>query len=293
MIDYDPHDWSSHLFAIRGSMLRDLFVRVLMVTLWAAGVAAFDGWVQPLKMPALGHSLIGVALGLVLVVRTNSAYDRFWEARRQWGTIINASRNLVRTASVWLEPARVRTLAGWTAAFARACLNRLRGLPGVEVPAEVLPEADRLAVAAAGHVPLAVSRRMSAVLAEAGAEGKLTEFRLVAMDACVGSLIDCIGACERIRNTPLPFAYVVHLRRCLILYCVTLPFGVIELYGWGTVPLTAVIAFTLLGIEEIGVEIEEPFGTDDNDLPLERFCDTVRNDAMETAASVAGDPLRR
>jgi putative membrane protein len=103
---------------------------------------------------------------------------------------------------------------------------------------------------------------------------------MMTLDNNVQLLIDYIGACERIHKTPLPFAYVVHLRRALILYCLTLPFALIESYGWSTVIDTLLIAYILFGIEEIGVEIEDPFGKDDNDLPLEQICATIERNLL-------------
>ena len=96
-------------------------------------------------------------------------------------------------------------------------------------------------------------------------------------------LIDYCGACERIRSTPLPFAYAVHLRRALIVYCFTLPLALVQKYGWETVPVTLMIAYVLFGIEEIGVEIEGPFGDDDNDLPLEDICETIHKNLYALA----------
>jgi putative membrane protein len=104
-------------------------------------------------------------------------------------------------------------------------------------------------------------------------------------------LIDYIGACERIHKTPLPFAYVVHLRRALILYCITLPFALIESYGWSTVIDTLLIAYILFGIEEIGVEIEDPFGEDDNDLPLEKICATIEGNLLSVIQGHGAEPM--
>ncbi|HSP81740.1 MAG TPA: bestrophin family ion channel, partial [Myxococcaceae bacterium] len=107
MIDYDAHKWTHHLFDIKGSMIRELSGRLLLCVAWAAGVVAVHVHVRPLDIPATVHGLVGVALGLLLVFRTNASYDRFWEGRKQWGAIVNESRNLARAASVHLsrEPA--------------------------------------------------------------------------------------------------------------------------------------------------------------------------------------------
>jgi putative membrane protein len=110
----------------------------------------------------------------------------------------------------------------------------------------------------------------------------------VTIDANVQQLIDYLGGCERIKKTPLPFAYVIHLRRALILYLFTLPFALVEQFGWATVAFTLIISYILFGIEEIGVEIENPFGTDANDLPLEDICATIEKNLL---AVIENPPL--
>ena len=99
-----------------------------------------------------------------------------------------------------------------------------------------------------------------------------------------------LGGCERIRKTPLPFAYVVHLRRALVIYCFTLPFALVETFGWVTVLDTLLVAYVFFGIEEIGVEIEGPFGFDDNDLPLEAICETIQHNVYELAGLTVPEP---
>src|SRR3954467_10129800 len=129
MIDYEPHHWLSHLLDIRGSMIREMLGRVGICVAWAALVVAVDKYVHPVGLPATVHTLTGLALGLLLVFRTNASYDRYWEGRRQWGSIVNASRALGHGALTYLEraPAVAETAILWTVAFAYASMSRLRG----------------------------------------------------------------------------------------------------------------------------------------------------------------------
>ncbi|MSR56875.1 MAG: hypothetical protein EXS05_04295 [Planctomycetaceae bacterium] len=292
MINYDPHDWRSHLFDLRGSRIREIFGRVMTCVLWALVVVSVHHGLKSsgysLAIPETGHALIGVALGLLLVFRTNAAYDKFWEGRKQWGGIVNESRNLARGASVYLAPAPelIRSLLVWTAAFAWSVMYRLRGKRELGEIAAQLPADEVRAVLAESHVPLAVSRRMTAVLAEARRRELLSDHLLVALDQNVQLLIDYLGACERIHTTGIPFAYMVHARWALILYCFTLPFALLERFGWWTTVAVLVIAYILYGIEEIGVEIEDPFGEDENDLPLEEFCSTIEANLRSVADAV-------
>ena len=287
MIEYDKHDWTAHLYDVEGSMVREIIGRVSLCVLWAAIVVGLHH-LTPLKMGGSStvHSLVGLALGLLLVFRTNASYDRFWEGRRQWGAIINESRNLARGTRAYLAPAApdlAEPILLWTAAFASAALTGLRQVaPDLGPSRARLPARDVEAALAAPHVPLDIAVRISARLAEARARGVLSDILLSLLDANVRRLIDALGACERIKNTPLPFVYVVHIRRSLILYCFTLPFALVSLYGWWSILVALLISYMFFGIEEIGVEIENPFGHDINDLPLEQFCRTIERDVLST-----------
>jgi putative membrane protein len=256
-------------------------------------IVVFYQWVSPrIAIPSTVHGLVGTALGLLLVFRTNASYDRFWEGRRMWGSIINESRNLGRNVCVHLagDPARRDAVVRWTIAFAYASMNSLRGKAGLGPIADRLPpEAVRTALAET-NVPLHVAVRIAEQLAAAKAEGRISDILLVNLDQNVQLLIDYLGACERIHKTPLPFAYVVHLRRALMLFNFTLPFALVKDFGMGTVPMTLLAAYIFFGIEEIGVEIEDPFGHDDNDLPLDQICATIERDLRALIDPEGGGP---
>lgn len=311
MIQYDPHHWRSHLFDIRGSMVREIFSRISACVVWSVVVVAWhqagqlQRWVEqladgrvtvhtppawalfahawPIAIPLHGHTLIGVALGMLLVFRTNASYDRFWEGRNLWGSIINDTRNLGRLATTLLkdDPGLLRRLIHWTMVFPWAVKGRLQGNKEFGSAAATLPRDEMLHTEQAQHVALAVSRRMTETVDDARRRDLISDIQQSLLDNIIGRLIDSLGACERIHNTPLPFAYMVHLRRALIMYLMTLPLGLVREFGWATVPATLLIAYVMLGIEEIGVEIEDPFGDDENDLPLQSLCETIENNLRE------------
>lgn len=293
MIDYDPHQWGQHFFDLKGSMLREIVGRLVVVAVWATGVVAFHRYVHPVGLPNTVHGLVGVALGLLLVFRTNSSYDRFWEGRKLWGGIVNETRNLARAAGVFLreqDPALYRTLVQWTAVFPYATTWVLRGKGELGPVAAQLPAEAVQQVVTAQHVALAVSQRMSEALAEGRRRGHYTEYTQLALDQNVQLLIDFLGGCERIHKTPMPFAYMVHLRRALVIYCASLPFALVESFGWATVAGTFLVSYVFFGIEEIGVVIEDPFGTDDNDLPLERICGVIQANLQALLPPEASKP---
>ena len=260
-------------------MFREIIGRVLLCVAWSALVVGFDLKVMNVGISSIIHTLLGSALGLLLVFRTNASYDRFWEGRRQWGNIVNDSRNLARQATSLLkdDPALLDRLVLWTMAWSWSLKHRLRGRKSIDKLAAELPAPEVLEVEQAQHVPLAVARKITETADAARRKGIISDVQQLLLDGSVQRLIDALGACERIHNTPLPFAYMVHLRRAMIVYLITLPMALVNDFGWATVPAILLISYVMLGVEEIGVEIEDPFGDDSNDLPLKTLCETIEN----------------
>lgn len=278
MIHYDPHKWLDHFFDIRGTLVREIGARVGACVLWACAVVGFHYLITPVAIPVTLHSLVGVALGLLLVFRTNASYDRYWEGRKLWGGIVNETRNLIRSASLHLreDPELLNDLTRWTAIFPWAARSALRGESDLGPVAAEMSGAQAHSASRAQHPALYVAQQMTATLMEARSRRLIGEIVHVSLDQNIQLLVDYLGGCERIRKTPLPFAYLVHLRRALVIYCFTLPFALVESFGWFTIVDVLLVAYTFFGIEEIGVEIEGPFGDDANDLPMHEFCQTIR-----------------
>lgn len=299
MTAYDPNKWTSHLCDIEGSLVREIMGRVVVCVIWAIVVVLLyeygPDFVDRFVIAEAAPTLIGPALALLLVFRTNSSYDRFWEGRKQWGSIVNETRNLARQAESWF--AADRELAGrfirWTIGFAFATMFRLRGTNDIGEARQGLPDAEVTEAIQSGHVPLAVARKLTVLMTEAHRQGLIDAMQLRSLDQNVQLLVDYCGACERIRSTPAPFGYVVHLRRALIIYCLSLPLALGHKYGWETVILTLIVSYIMFGIEEIGVEIENPFDLTINDLPLESICSTIGRDLKVVSDCVAKETEAR
>jgi putative membrane protein len=291
MIDYDSHRWWSRLFLVRGSLLAEIGSRVLITTGWSAAVVAVHHYLLPVSIPMSVHNLAGMALSLLLVFRTNTSYSRFWEGRTLWGGIVNDTRNLARAARPFFEndAPLYRALLQWTVCFPYATAGALQGRVDLGPLAGELPPAEVERVRTAQHLPMAVAQRMSAILAEGRKRGLYSDYVQMKLDQNVHVLIGYLGGCERIHKTPIPFGYIIHLRRALVLYFSTLPFAMVNDLGWGTVGAMATVAYLFFGIEEIGVEIEDPFGNDPNDLPLERICATIHDNLLALAP---GEPSK-
>lgn len=287
MVEYESKNWLRVIFRLQGSVLPSLLPRILLAT--AVGVLA--RWLYTSRhfhLPSTVHGMLGLALGLLLVFRTNASYDRWWEGRRLLGAIVNRARDLMRQGGVYFDDVAARRelerLVVLWYALLRQYLRGERDLAALGVP---LRDDERAALEPMAVRPALIVRQMTALIAAQATRGSLSEQRLWLMDANITSLVDSWGGCERIVRTPIPFAYAQHIKAFLTLFVLTVPFAIVDAMGPLTPLAAAIVAYGLFGIEEIGVEIEDPFGTDPNDLPLERIGTVIANDARTLAGSPA------
>lgn len=271
IIPYAPKAWLRLTFSLGGRIIPRVAWRVgVLVALTSACLAikelvpAAEPVFRPFK--PLAHTLIGVALGLLLVFRNNCSYDRYWEGRKLWGAIVNNSRNLVRRAAAYAGGAG--GLAGLVSGYALALKQHLRGSKDLDEVRSLVPPVVFDHAASVANPPSALAFHMSAWVKERTSAGNLDPVTAQSLEAHVRALLDAQGGCERILRTPIPFAYAVHIKQLLVLYLVTLPLILIGELNWVAIPAVAAIGFGMLGIEEAGVEIEDPFGDDPNDLPI-------------------------
>lgn len=283
----DRRPWLRVILQLRGSVVPTIAPRVLLCGTFAAIISWLHALKVPVAQPGWANLIPSVVLGLLLVFRTNTAYERFWEGRKLWGGIVNTSRNLGR--QIWVaidEPTpEVReqkiSALNLIAAFGIATKQHLRGSSVTEAVADLVEPNVLDNLRTTDHAPLDLSVRIAAFLEEQRDRGNLNPYQLASMHRLLDVLVDSLGGCERILRTPMPFAYAIHLRQLLLIYCLILPFELVSKVGWWTGLLVAIISFTLFGIEEIGEEIENPFGTDPNDLPLDAICNTVRQNMQD------------
>ncbi len=277
MIKYDPKDWWGVIFSIHGTIIPRIWQRVaalvFLTILLNIGRIYFG---LSLVVDALGHTLIGVALGLVLVFRNNASYDRYWEGRRCLGCVVNASRNLIRTGTIYAG--LHEELALRITAYAISLKNHLRGEKHPEEFSPYLPEAEISLLETSMNFPLLIATSVSRLVQGCFKEGKISVFEATMMEGHVNELLNNQGACERILRTPIPFGHAAHIRQLLFIYVVTLPFVLVPKLEWMAIFAVMFIGFGLMGIEEAGVEIEDPFGDDPNDLPVDDICKTIGRD---------------
>lgn len=269
-------------FQIKGTVITSIYYRVIFFALFGAFVSLLYYLDFPVSQPILGSVIPSIVLGLLLVFRTNTAYDRFWEGRKAWGDIVNNVRNLARLMIVSVDEKSLEDRKEKVAAlrllvaFAVATKLHLRSLPVNRELEELMLESRYMTLLTMNHPPLEIAFWIGDYLQQQYNRDRLDNYQLIAMQELINSMVDNLGICERILKTPIPFAYTIHLKQLLLLYCLLLPFQLVENLGWATGVITGVISFTLFGIEAIGLEIENPFGFDENDLPLSAICDTMK-----------------
>jgi ion channel-forming bestrophin family protein len=293
MIEYDGRAWLPLLIRMRGSVIPRLLPRVFLTA--GLGVLAVlllqrNGF----KIPSNAHTLVGVALGLLLVFRTNASYDRYWEGRRLLGSMVNRTRDLARQAGAYLEDAEARAeLRRLIPAFYWLAAQTLRKQPTLGNAERLLTADERAALAGVTFRAPLVTRWISDRLRAEAAAGRLSEARLQLLDGNLTSFNDSLGGAERILRTPIPFAYAQHIKIFVVLFCLSAPFVLADVMGWATPVACGFLALALFGIDEIGVEIEDPFGDDPNDLPLDAIGTGIEKAAAELIASAPSNDTRR
>lgn len=277
-------------FALQGSVTSRVMPLVLAFGLIASsicGVAWLVEWLLQVRLALeiTPYEFAGAALGLLLILRTNAGYDRWWEARKLWGGIVNQSRNLAVSAMAY-GPTNSEwqgKIVRWTAAFPHVARLSLRGeQPSSEIANLVGPEhADQIAMA--DHMPSFVALKLGDFLREACEQLQMDRFAFMQLDRERALLIDHIGACERILKTPLPRAYSIKIRRFILLFLVTLPFALLHRSNsdWLVPLITMLVAYPLLSLDQIGVELENPFSTRSlNHLPLNDISATIEQNLL-------------
>lgn len=227
------------------------------------------------------HTVMGLVLGMLLVFRTNTAYDRWWEARKLWGQLVNDIRNLSIKVRLFVnvEQKEIAQFGWLLVTFSHALRDHLRDAAAVENYA-VFEGAH-----GPKHVPSYVARLIFEKVRLWKHQGHIDGFEALMLDEHAKVLMDVCGGCERLRRTPITRSYLVFLRQCIGAYLLTLPFGLIRDFGHWSVLAAGAVAYFMIGIESIAEDIEEPFGFDANDLRLDDICQTI--EASVTEALIA------
>ena len=278
----ETRPWFKTALKLRGSVIPTIAPRVLLCGGFGLFISLLDFLNLPVSLPILSSIVPSIVLGLLLVFRTNTAYERYWEGRKLWGSLVNTVRNLAR--QIWVsvdekEPQDFtdkKSVLRLLPAFAVATKLHLR-MEYVNAELEhLMSQSQYQKLKSMNNPPLEIAFWIADYLHKQSNQNCLNVYQLTALQKLVDNLVDTLGGCERILKTPIPLAYAIHLKQLLLLYCLSLPFQLVDNLSWGTGLVVALVSFTLFGIEEIGIEIENPFGHDANDLPLDSICATMQ-----------------
>jgi len=228
-------------------------------------------------------SFLGIVLSILLVFRTNNSYDRWWEGRKQWGALVNNCRNLavlVQTAFPKEDLENRHLIAKYISNFCIALKEHLR--KGVVIDELIFISHEEKAVyERKAHIPNHISLQIHEVIYKVYKGGGITGMDHLNIKTHTQSLLDILGACERIKKTPIPFSYSVFIKIFISVYGLLLPFALVSEWGFWSIPIMMLVFFAFIGVEMMGSEIEDPFGLDCNDLPTGTIAHTIKENVFE------------
>ncbi len=292
MIQYNPKDWFTFIFRLhKADTIRTLGWMVFCICLYTLLIDFIFTDVLVFKEKAYFdhitklHTMVGMVISLLLVFRTNTAYDRWWEGRKAWGSLLNNSRNLALKLASILEKDDKESRDFFKTMIPAYAFSLKSHLQNVKVAEELfdLDEHKHLVnqLQDGQHLPNQIILQLFDRINLLCKQGKLTEMQVLFMNEELRSFNELCGVCERIRNTPIPFSYSIFLKKFVFFYVMSLPFGLVFTLGYLSIPIVAFIFYVLASLELIAEEIEDPFGLDANDLPIIKICNSINKQVIE------------
>jgi putative membrane protein len=285
MISYNTKDWFTFIFRFhKADTFRTLLPIMFAIGVYAAliGYAEVEYWKLAensyVKNITIMHGMLGFVISLLLVFRTNTAYDRWWEGRKLWGSLVNNSRNFSIKLSAILEDENDKHFfRKIIPSYANVLHKHLKN----EDTAKQLFEDLDLEIDHHKHKPNQVAMLMFQKINELYVAKKITGDQLIILNAEIQSFSEVCGACERIKNTPIPYSYSAFIKKFIFFYVMTLPFGYSFSLGYYVAPVVVFIFYVLASLELIAEEIEDPFGGDVNDLPTKKISENIKKHVEE------------
>ncbi len=288
MVDYNPKEWFKYIFYFqKADTVRKLSPLIISIGVYSAALAylLLVHWRfsdnSDLKHISLMHTLLGFVISMLLVFRTNTAYDRWWEGRKQWGSLMNASRNLALKIDGLLPEEYTDERDFYRAMipnYASALKNHLRG-KYLSAEFEDCKLFGKTNLIIQDHIPNQIASAIFAKTIALQRAGALLPEHVLVLSNELESFTNICGACERIKNTPIPLSYSSFIKKFIFTYCLTLPIGYVFSLHFLVVPFVMFVFYILASLEVIAEEIEDPFGEDSNDLPIERICGGIHTSA--------------
>ncbi|ACT92404.1 bestrophin family protein [Dyadobacter fermentans] len=285
MIDYNPKEWLRYIFYFqKADTVRKLMPMILTMAAYSSVIAYLIivhfriTENNDLKNISLMHSLLGFVISMLLVFRTNTAYDRWWEGRKQWGMLVNGSRNLALKLAALIGPEYAderEFFKKMIPNYAFAMKNHLRNRY-ISEEFEDTKLFQKSSLVTTDHVPNQIAAAIFAKVIELQKRGVLLPEHTIILNHELEGFTNICGACERIKNTPIPLSYSSFIKKFIFIYCLTLPIGYVFSLHFLVIPFVMFVFYILASLEVIAEEIEDPFGEDSNDLPMERISAGIR-----------------
>lgn len=272
-----PSIWHFHTGPTAKALVRRLIIIAIYVSIVTVGEMHYVD-LRFKDTPSSFLGAMGILLSLLLIFRTNTGYDRFYEGRQAWGVLVNNCRNLAIFFNAVLPEGDRESRAFFAKAisnFPFALKNHLRDIMDMQ-ELDIVEEGERRELKNFDHRPAGVSNQLWVKTEILYRQGHISESQHINLNQYLTSLMDVCGICERIKSTPIPFSYMLFIKVFIILYVALLPFTIITAFGYLTIPAVIITSYVLVGLEMIGEEIEEPFGLERNDLPLNQLSRLIR-----------------
>ncbi|TGP48679.1 hypothetical protein EN873_32260 [bacterium M00.F.Ca.ET.230.01.1.1] len=267
------------LFVLQGSYFKRLIVPQVLLFIFSFVIYFYQTHIatEPVPLNPSVFAILGISLAIFHGFCNNAAYDRFWEGRKLWGTLVWLSRNIARQVLTLpnVSMAEKQAFIRHQIAFVHSLRQQLRGEDNTANLQRLLTVEEQQAVVGQNFIALRLTQIMGQMLANWQAEQKIDVWQWQSLDNTLGEIAHIQAGCERINNTPIPYAYFVLLHRTVYLYCFMLPFGLGNTIGWVTPFVVSFVGYTFMALNEIVDEISEPFGMGENELPLGMMCDTI------------------
>lgn len=286
MVKYNPKTWFALIFhSYSRQILKLLLPALLFMAVYTSllSYVVLDYFKLQLYSTTVVHSLLGIVLGLFLVFRVNSAYDRWWEGRKLWGLLVNNTRNLSFKIASFLPEDDKETRAYFAQMipnFVVSVKEHLRKGVNLE-ELDIVGDRFLQRLKEKDHIPNAISLMLYEKLNAMYRNKVITGEQLFLVDKEMKQFSDILGGCERIRNTPIPYSYSMYIKKFIFTYTTTLPLAFIAEFGYWTIPIVMMVFFILVSVELIAEEIEDPFGNDTNDLPTDELSDKIKKNVRE------------
>ena len=287
MVIYNPKDWWKLILSFpKSDTFRIMLPGIVGIAVYTFAIVYTERELihAQFNNTTTIHAMVGFVLSMLLVFRTNTAYDRWWEGRKAWGGFVNSSRNLaIKLSAIIKDADDKKRLKILIQNFISSSKSHLRSV----VTKNDLIASDKYSVdeiLEAKHVPNYLMKKLVYELNGYLESGQISSTQMLMINSEIQSFSDNLGVCERIKKTPIPYSYSIFLKKILFIYIASMPFGFAMEFGYWSIFIVSMLFYIFASIELIAEEIEDPFGYDDNDLPTDQISEVIKQDLDEIMA---------